>query len=64
MEYPLERTAVIALANAVIAVISEHHWKLTESASFHVAEFFEIGVDNMVRNLEAGRRQNYPGELD
>lgn len=63
-DYPLDRTGVIALANAVIAVISEHQWKLRESANFHVAEFFEIGVDNMVRNLEAGRRQNFPGQLD
>ncbi|PZU74426.1 MAG: hypothetical protein DI530_16170 [Sphingomonas sp.] len=63
-DYPLEGAAVIALVNAVIKVISEHQWSLKESANFHVAGFFEIGVENMVRNLEAGRRQNYPGQLD
>ena len=64
VDYPLDGTAVIALVNAVIGVISEHQWKLKESANFHIAEFFEIGVENMVRNLETGRRQNYPGQLD
>ncbi|WP_100207010.1 hypothetical protein [Sphingobium yanoikuyae] len=63
-DYPLEEKAVIALVNAVIGVIGEHQWKLRESANFHVAEFFAAGVENMVRNLETGRRQNYPGQLD
>ncbi|TGX49203.1 hypothetical protein E5A73_20425 [Sphingomonas gei] len=64
VDFPLEEEAVIALVNAVIAVITEHQWKLKETASFHLAEFVEIGVDNMVRNLEAGRRQNFPGQLE
>lgn len=64
VDFPLEDSAVIALVNAVIAIITEHQWKLKETANFHVAEFLEIAVDNMVRNLEAGRRQNFPGQLD
>lgn len=64
VDFPLEDSAVIALVNVVIAIITEHQWKLRETANFHVAEFLEIGVDNMVRNLEAGRRQNFPGQLD
>lgn len=54
----------IALVNAVIGVIAEHQWKLKESAAISVAEFYTIGVDNMVRNLAAGRRKNFPGQLD
>jgi len=64
VDFPLEDSAVIALVNVVIAIITEHQWKLKETANFHVAEFLEIAVENMVRNLEAGRRQNFPGQLD
>lgn len=64
VDYPLEANDVIALVNAVIEVITEHQWKLKESAAISVAEFYKIGVDNMVRNLEAGRRKNFPGQLD
>ena len=64
VDYPLEADDVIALVNAVIGVITEHQWKLKESAAISVAEFYTICVDNMVRNLEAGRRKNFPGQLD
>nr|WP_202385509.1 hypothetical protein [Altericroceibacterium endophyticum] len=64
VDYSLEADDVIALVNAVIGVIAEHQWKLKESAAISVAEFYTIGVDNMVRNLEAGRRKNFPGQLD
>ena len=63
-DYPLEADNVIALVNTVIGVITEHQWNLKESAAISVAEFYTIGVDNMVRNLEAGRRKNFPGQLD
>ncbi|WP_395665506.1 hypothetical protein [Methylocella sp.] len=63
-DYPLEAEEVIALVNAVIGVVTEHQWKLQESAAISVAEFYAIGVENMVRNLEAGRRKNFPGQLD
>lgn len=63
-DYPLEAKDVIALVNAVIGVITEHQWKLKESAAISVAEFYTVGVENMVRNLEAGRRKNFPGQLD
>ena len=45
-------------------MVTEHQWKLKESAAISVAEFYTIGVDNMVRNLEAGRRKNFPRQLD
>lgn len=64
VDYPLESEDVIALVNAVIGVITEHQWKLKESSAISVGEFYTIGVDNMVRNLEAGRRKNFPGKLD
>ena len=64
VDYPLEPEDVIALVNAVIGVISEHQWKLKESAAISVGEFYTIGVDNMVRNLEAGRRKNFPDQLE
>lgn len=64
VDYPLEADDVVALVNAVIGVVTEHQWRLKESATFSVAEFYTIGVSNMVRNLEAGRRKNFPGQLD
>jgi hypothetical protein len=42
-------------------VVFEHQWNLKGSAVISVAEFYEISVDNMVRNLEAGRRKHFPG---
>ncbi|MFL0415715.1 hypothetical protein [Sphingomonas sp. 179-A 2A2 NHS] len=63
-DYPLEPDDVIALVNAVIKVIGEHQWKLKESAAISVGEFYAVGVDNMVRNLEAGRRNHFPEQLD
>lgn len=64
VDYPLDADDVIALVNAVIGVITEHQWRLKEAAAISVAEFYTIGVDNMVRNLEAGRRNNFPEQLD
>lgn len=63
-DYPLNETAVIALVNCVIEIISEHQANLSAPISFHVAKFYQIAVDNMVRNLEAGRKTNFPGQLD
>lgn len=64
IDYPLEADDVVALVNAVIGVVTEHQWKLKESAAIGVAELYAINVDNMVRNLEVGRRRNFPGQLD
>lgn len=64
VDFPLAEQDVIALANSVIRIVSDHEWKLRDAASFHVGEFYAIGVENMVRNLETGRRANFPGQLD
>ena len=60
-DFPLTSDQVIALARCIISIIQEHEEGLQSgSFSFHVGEFFHISVDNMVRNLEAGRRHNFP----
>jgi hypothetical protein len=57
LDYPLSEDDVVGLANTLIAIVSNHEAGISGgSFSFHVAEFFEIAVDNMVRNLEAGRK--------
>lgn len=61
IDYPLEADDVIELVNTVIRVFNEHQWMLTESAAISVGEFYTVGVANMVTNLEAGRRKNFPG---
>ncbi|MBX4898846.1 AbiU2 domain-containing protein [Rhizobium bangladeshense] len=63
-DYPLDGQAVIALVNCIIAIISGHHMALEDKANFHIAEFYEIAVDNMLRNLEEGRTRNFPGQLE
>ena len=63
VDYPLDADDVIALVNVVIGVITEHQWRLKGAAAISVAEFYAISVDNMVRNLETGRRKNFPGQL-
>ncbi|GLR78889.1 hypothetical protein HUE56_28090 (plasmid) [Azospirillum oryzae] len=63
-DYPLDQSAVIKLVNCVINIISEHQSSLGGAVNFHLGEFYEIGVDNMIRNLEAGRRVNFPNQLD
>nr|WP_321484292.1 hypothetical protein [uncultured Cohaesibacter sp.] len=62
-DYPLSEDDVVDLANSLIAIVRKHELGLSGGrSSFHVAEFFEIAVDNMVRNLEAGRRINFPDQ--
>ena len=62
-DYPLSENEVVSLANTLITIVSQHESGVTGgSVSFHVAEFFEISVDNMVRNLEAGRKLNFPDQ--
>jgi len=63
-DYPLDERAVIALVNCIITIISAHQMALEDKASFHIAEFYEIAVDNMLRNLEEGRTRNFPGQLE
>ena len=45
--YPLAEQDVIALVNSVIKVVTDQEWKLRDGASFHVGEFYAIGVENM-----------------
>lgn len=63
-DFPLDQTAVIALVNCVIKIVSKHQASLNGPVNFHVGEFYRIAVDNMVRNLETGRKENFPGQLD
>ncbi len=63
-DYPLEEQSVISLVNCIIAIISGHQIALENKVNFHIAEFYEIAVDNMLRNLEEGRMRNFPGQLD
>lgn len=63
-DFPLDDTAVIDLINCVVRIVSEHQASLNGTVNFHLAEFYEIAVDNMVRNLETGRKTNFPGQLD
>lgn len=63
-DYPLTQMAVIALVNCVIDIIASHQRNLNDTVGFHVGEFYAIAIENMVRNLETGRRANFPGQLD
>ncbi|RUM26640.1 hypothetical protein EFQ99_00035 [Rhizobium vallis] len=63
-DFPLREEEVIALANCVIGVVSSHQTNLGSAVSFHAGEFYTIAVENMVRNLEAGRKMNFPGQLE
>ena len=62
-DYPLSEDDVVSLANVLISIVSKHESGVSGgSFSFHIAEFIEIAVDNMVRNLEAGRKLNFPDQ--
>lgn len=62
-DYPLSEDDVVGLANTLISIVSKHETGISGGGfSFHVAEFIEISVDNMVRNLEAGRKLNFPNQ--
>ncbi|MBY6153936.1 hypothetical protein KUV47_11995 [Vannielia litorea] len=62
-DYPLSEDDVVSLANTLISIVGKHEVGLRGgSFSFHGAEFFHIAVDNMVRNLEAGRKLNFPDQ--
>ncbi len=64
VDFPLEQKDVVGLVNRVIGIIALHQRKLSGSVNFHMAEFYRVRVDNMVRNLHAGRTANFPGQLD
>jgi len=63
-DFPLPEADVLALVNTIIGVISTHQQLLSGQMNFHVAEFYHIAVDNMIRNLRSGRSVNFPGQLD
>jgi hypothetical protein len=63
-DFPLLEGESIGLVNCLIEIIMQHESFLSGTVSFHVADFYRISVDNMVRNLETGRRANFPGQLD
>ncbi|WP_245872420.1 AbiU2 domain-containing protein [Brucella pituitosa] len=63
-DYPIDAHDVIALVNCIIAIIADHEAALNGNASFHIAEFYEIAANNMLRNLEEGRKRNFPGQLE
>lgn len=64
LDYPLSRANLIALVNCVISIIVDHQSHLDGKVNFHIAEFYTIATENMIRNLEAGRKLNFPGQLD
>lgn len=63
-DFRLSQSDVIALVNAVIGIVSAHQRRLSGQMNFHLAEFYRVAVDNMVRNLTVGRSTNFPGQLD
>jgi len=63
-DYPLAEADVVALVNCIIRIITTHESSLKDQWSVHLGEFYHVAVDNMVRNLEAGRKLNFPGQLD
>ncbi|APE27419.1 hypothetical protein BMF35_a0590 [Aurantiacibacter gangjinensis] len=60
-DFPLADEAMIALANEIINILHEHEQGVSDSWSFHLAEFYQIGVDNMIRSLEAVARERKQG---
>jgi AbiU2 len=62
VDFPLEEDEVLRLAQCLIDIVAAHQRGLQGAVSFHLAETFDISVDNMVRNLETGRRHNFPGQ--
>jgi hypothetical protein len=64
VDYPLASAEVIELANCMIKIIFDHQEGLGGPQNFHLAEFYTISVDNMVRNLLSGRKANFPGQVD
>jgi hypothetical protein len=62
-DFPLTEEDVVKLAQALISIVHDHEIGLhPDNCSFHLAEFIEISVDNMVRNLKVGRKINFPDQ--
>ena len=63
-DYPLTNESLVLLANATIGILIEHQNAVgAQSWRSSMAEFFEISVDNMLRNLHVGREKNFGVEL-
>lgn len=59
-DYPIDDQDLIDLANGIIKIFRDHEIGLhPECVSFHLSEFYQIAVDNMIRNLKTGREQNF-----
>jgi len=64
-DFPLSEQGVVALANCFVGIISVHWHGLNPSTGRIGGHLFAAtAVDNMIRNLETGRRINFPGQLD
>ncbi len=60
-DYPLAEGDVLALIRCIMDIFQEHEQGLhPDRFSFNLAEVLSISVDNMVRNLRAGRQLNFP----
>jgi hypothetical protein len=63
-DYPLTDDKLVGLANEVISILIEHQEGVgTLSWPISMAEFLELAVDNMVRNLHTGRETNFGVKL-
>ncbi|WP_394152121.1 hypothetical protein [Loktanella salsilacus] len=63
-DFPLSVQDLIALTNELIMLVNEHERSLhPRHISFHLSEFFQMSVDNMIRNLHAGREKNFDVKL-
>lgn len=64
-DFPLTEEDIVSLANCVVRMIGVHWRGLNPGKGLIGSHIFnEIAVDNMIGNLEAGRKLNFPGQLD
>ncbi|MEH6674314.1 MAG: hypothetical protein V7666_07875 [Sulfitobacter sp.] len=64
-DFPLTEEDIVSLANCVVRIIRVHWSGLNPKKGRLGAHLFnETAVDNMIRNLETGRKTNFPGQLE